>query len=89
MKVGTVSADYYDEELRMDFIEITTPLKSGNIVHNNFNWFRDLESGKDDNIDKLRKQFENAIANLKTLTSGGPRKYTDNTIQVFNLIYPD
>jgi len=70
------------------YIEVKTPLKSGNISHYNLNWFESLSI-----LSVLRQgspivEFEEEIKKLKAITSGAPRKYIDNTVEVFNSMYP-
>lgn len=70
-----------DNYTKNSYSEIKTPLKSGLITHNNVNWFssfNDPESNDD---------FDIMISKLKTITSGKPRKYIDNTIVVYETIY--
>jgi hypothetical protein len=80
------------EKIPTDFIELKTPLKSGNITHNNLNWFLFLDEidniGVKENSEIIKKNFNELISKLKTFTSGNPRKYIDNTVQVFNQVYP-
>lgn len=68
------------------YLDIKTPLKSGSIHHTNLNWFYTLPIKSKDKIDIA---FKSAIKKLKTITSGAPRKYIDNTEDVFNLFYPN
>ncbi len=74
-----------ETNIKQKFIEIKTPLKTGSIMHNNINWFKSLKELKEEES-KINEKFENLITNLKTITSGSPRKYIDNTIDVFNAI---
>lgn len=67
------------------YLDIKTPLKSGRINHTNLNWFYTLPIKSKAEMDIA---FKNAIKNLKTITSGAPRKYIDNTEDVYNLFYP-
>lgn len=66
------------------FFQIKTPLKNGFITHNNLNWFEFLSPFDKFNEKKLTDVFTESMENLKALTSGSPRKYIDNTIDVFN-----
>jgi hypothetical protein len=60
-------------------------LKSGLIQHKNINWFRFL--GDDlENFQKTKDDFEKIVKTLRSITSGSPRKYIDNTIEVYNSI---
>lgn len=70
------------------FIDISTPLKSGNISHYNINWFDHLKKLKQKDF-IIKKKFGQLVSKHRSLTSGRPRKYLDNTIQVFKQIYPD
>jgi len=77
-------ADYrkISSEIDCSFKEILTPLKSGKISHLNLNWFKEISKLDGD------KSFASIIKNFKTMTSGKPRKYIDNTEEVFGLFYP-
>lgn len=68
------------------FIELQTPLKTGSISHKNVNWFNLLKK-QDEDITVITINFSVVISKLKLLTSGGPRKYIDNTLNVFEQIY--
>lgn len=70
-------------EISSDFKEISTPLKSGNINHTNLNWFKYANVDHD-----IKTPFKKIIKGFKTMTSGKPRKYIDNTEAVFRLFYP-
>ena len=78
---------YFNEALKAkkveDFIEIKTPLKVGLVSHQNLNWFSYIA----DDDPTIKKEFDDQILKIKSLTSGHPRKYIDNTIEVFNSIY--
>ena len=64
------------------FKDISTPLKSGSIMHYNLNWFDYMkDEGQKDGV--LVKKFDKLVNKHRGLTSGRPRKYLDNTIQVF------
>ncbi len=64
------------------YFETLTFLKSGQITHRNLNWFESL--GFDDPLLKNDSQlFEKTMEKLKNNTSGYPRKYIDNTIEMF------
>ncbi|MCK4407588.1 MAG: hypothetical protein KAV44_07915 [Bacteroidales bacterium] len=64
--------------------EATTPLKCGDISHLNLNWFRYIEVNKEsDNKEKL---VQNKIKSFNVNVSGSPRKYVDNTLQLFNKV---
>lgn len=65
------------------FKDLSTPLKSGNIFHYNLNWFSYLTPESIFNK-KLEQAFNRLIKKHRRLTSGRPRKYLDNTIQVYN-----
>jgi hypothetical protein len=78
----------YQTQLKSDpitshFKEILTPLKSGNINHTNLIWFNYINLGHD-----IEVPFREVIKGFKTMTSGNPRKYIDNTEAVFRLVYP-
>jgi len=65
------------------FKEIPTPLKSGKISHMNLDWFNYIKEDSD-----INTPFNQIIKDFKTMTSGKPRKYIDNTEEVFRLFYP-
>lgn len=82
--VELLIADYrkISSEIDCSFKEILTPLKSGKINHLNLNWFKEISKLEGD------KSFASIIKKFKTMTSGKPRKYIDNTEAVFRLFYP-
>lgn len=64
--------------------ETKTFLKTGQITHLNIEWFEFLSKYPQDNDDLTDDQvFKRIITNLKQLTSGYPRKYIDNTEDMF------
>jgi hypothetical protein len=66
-----------------NFVEINTPFKSGMIVHSNLDWLSGFDANaKVHNLPGLHEY----LRNLKLTVSGHPRKYVDNTIEVFKLI---
>lgn len=73
------------EDTKNSFVEIKTPLKTGKILHYNINWFSAFNSthGKFTNLETY---FDRVIKELKSITSGEPRKYIDNTVDVYELI---
>lgn len=73
-------------ELDMEFVDIKTPLKTGSITHKNINWFEALVDSKEDDNSIMKEKFQKVITELKTITSGAPRKYIDNTLDVFNML---
>lgn len=74
------------EKLEEDFMEVPTPLKYGKISHTNVCWFDALIT-HDESIAEMKIYFEEIIDNLKSITSGEPRVYIDNTMEVFNKMY--
>lgn len=63
------------------YFDVPTPLKSGNIKHYNIDWFNyDLNPEKD--TDSLKNKALEKIKNFRINTSGRPRKYIDNTIEM-------
>ena len=56
-----------------------TPLKSGYIIHRNINWFRIMKIG---GFEDLKKQIES----FRAKTSGPPRKYIDNTLEILEFV---
>ncbi|MCB2197647.1 MAG: hypothetical protein KQH79_17440 [Bacteroidetes bacterium] len=72
---------------KLHLFECPTPLKSGLITHTNINWFIDLDrkiNNDKNNKRRLEDVFYEKIRILSTKTSGKPRKYIDNTVNVFN-----
>ncbi len=73
--------------------ETETPLKAGNIVHTNINWFRHvngLENAEEAEFNYIK--IKQIINNLKLNMSGSPRKYIDNTLQILDKVkttYPN
>ena len=59
------------------FFEKPTHLKSGNITHNNVNWFIEIQN---------ENEFNSIIKKMKTSASGHQRKYLDNTVEMYNKI---
>jgi hypothetical protein len=59
------------------YFETKTVLKSGDITHKNLNWFLRLE-----NI-KKRNSVKEQIIKFNLMTSGNPRKYIDNTLEMY------
>jgi len=75
-----------DNELYLNvFRDIPTPLKCGTINHLNLNWFVRLK-GFDDSSDKI-DYISQTINRFKLMSSGSPRRYIDNTLQVINRIF--
>jgi len=83
------SIDHYLQNNRIDplilshFKDIKTPFKYGSITHNNINWFESISS----DTKKRKIIFYSYMNGLKKSTSGLPRRYVDNTIEVFDNIY--
>jgi len=68
------------------FIDCSIPLKTGKNSHYVLNWLDDIQG--ENHIDKKN----NAISFIKKQrynTSGYPRKYIDNTIELITSFYPD
>ena len=76
-----------EEAVKALFFEVETPLKSGFSMHKNLNWFRFIYmQQKNDNSLGLI-EFNRIMNQLRTMVSGAPRKYIDNTIKVHNSLY--
>lgn len=61
------------------------PLKYGKLKHNNINWFKILMDSKESDDFELKKQeIVTKLSSFYTTCSGNPRKYIDNTIELFS-----
>lgn len=70
----------YIEEILFDCI---TPLKCGKIEHKNVDWFKKLDVVENQNSSKAKLlATENLIKKFRMTSSGSPRKYIDNTLEV-------
>ncbi|MBL7067074.1 MAG: hypothetical protein ISS29_04370 [Candidatus Marinimicrobia bacterium] len=68
-----------------DYYDVLTPFnKYGSIFHLNLDWFRYIDLEKN-NIEK--EYLLDKINSFKTMTSGNPRRYVDNTKKVIEAIY--
>lgn len=70
-----------------DYFEAKVPLKSGKLTHNNLNWFSNINSktrGKNSNLTLPIGEVIEEVEYFKRTSSGYPRKYVDNTINVIN-----
>lgn len=77
--------------LNVLYKEVPTPLKSGKIKHHNINWFEFLYglSGRNKEKALIMSEYSRVIQSLKNKTSGAPRRYIDNTEEVFHSMYPE
>ncbi len=66
-------------EIDKILFESETPLKCGNIVHTNINWFKIM---KYETIEDLK----NKIESYRNTSSGSPRRYVDNTLHVLEKV---
>lgn len=78
-----------DEKLQLtvDFFTTKTPMKSGMINHINYNWFREYFA-----INSLSANIENfnqKINSFNHTVSGSPRRYIDNTKDLFNRAFSE
>jgi len=65
--------------------EFKTPLKSGNIVHKNLDWFgylADVEYDYEENKEAYKKSILEEFEKLYETVSGSPRRYVDNSIEL-------
>lgn len=69
------------------FFEVKTPMKAGKITHRNIDWFYFLGSYKNSLTEEKREKLHYYLDSLKTLVSGAPRKYIDNTLEIFEAAY--
>lgn len=65
--------------------EVKTPFKSGAVVHRNINWFK-IHFAPNISAESKKEKFDEIIESLRTTTSGAPRRYIDNTIEVFEAL---
>ncbi len=69
------------------FVE-KTHLKTGQIIHRNLNWFETLQFQGEGSVDQI---FDEVSMEWTTRTSGDPRKYIDNTSDMYqrykNLVF--
>ena len=77
--INSIEDDSVLENINKMFIELKTPLKCGEITHNNINWFS--YSG----FDTKQKLIE-LLNSFKQTVSGSPRRYLDNTLKVIDVI---
>lgn len=70
--------------------DIKTPLKSGSIEHTNVNWFNKINFGdevaKKIDVEYKRKIATEIVKKFRLSSSGSPRRYVDNTLDVLNKI---
>jgi hypothetical protein len=84
----------YDNSQHLDMkhinellFECPTPMKSGRIVHTNINWFKQLEIFNINAYEHRGIDYYNDIfKKIRLSTSGSPRRYVDNTIEVLNTL---
>lgn len=69
------------------YIDCLIPLKSGKINHLILDWVQALETDVDDEQKLSVKEIAiNLMKKQRERTSGSPRKYIDNTVEVINTI---
>lgn len=75
--------------VRRLYFELSTPLKCGDVIHNNLNWFgeSDQDYGSGLCTKEVENKFCNSISKFRHMTSAGQRRYIDNTVRVFNQLY--
>jgi hypothetical protein len=68
-----------------------TPLKCGSITHNNLYWFNifDIETRDDLCLDMEMKNSIDAIEDFFMTSSGSPRRYFDNTLDLMKKVWED
>jgi hypothetical protein len=64
--------------------ETSTPLKCGKIVHFNLDWFVMLPNEVTASKENLIIEIQEILKNFNQTVSGSPRKYVDNTLELFN-----
>jgi hypothetical protein len=67
-------------------IEFNTPLKCGKINHKNINYFTKIVLNDEIEKEQEREIIENIIKDFRLTSSGSPRRYIDNTLEVFKQI---
>lgn len=70
--------------------EYKTPLKSGQIVHKNLDWFGYLGNIELDNVNNTGAFIQSIIDDFEKLyetVSGSPRRYVDNTIELIHKLH--
>lgn len=81
-----------ESELDMEYVntilfDCLTPLKCGKIEHKNVNWFLKLKEIEDINdVKKMKSVSEEVVKEFRNRTSGAPRKYIDNTLEVLKYV---
>lgn len=90
------SIEKYMEKIEVDnkinhfFFEETTPFKSGKIIHKNLNWFLAYAIEKEIEIterNKVKEVILKKIKEFRLTTSGSPRIYIDNTLNIIESLY--
>jgi hypothetical protein len=85
----------YNELIKLDYFSKSIfrakiPLKYGKITHNCINWFKVLISSvESDDFDLKKNEIIDKLNNFYSSCSGNPRKYVDNTIELFNSLIQD
>lgn len=72
----------YQEKIALRYFDSLTPFKFGEVAHWNLNWFNAYTFLKKDSTNN-KHDYENLrekIQHLRSLTSGLPRKYHENTL---------
>ena len=69
------------------FLETKTPMKSGKITHKNIDWFYFLGNYKNSQTEDKKEILNYYLASLRRLVSGSPRRYIDNTLELFESTY--
>jgi len=81
-------ADYnVKDEIKEHYIDCQTPLKSGKINHYNLDWITSLNLQKEEEETDEKKIALNLMSKQRRQTSGNPRKYIDNTVEMINKMY--
>ena len=75
-----LSLKYFEKSL----FNYKVPLKYGKIHHSNINWFKLLiETTDSDDFDLKKNEILNKLNAFYVTCSGSPRKYVDNSIDLF------
>ena len=71
--------------LNKSFYTYKVPLKYGKLTHSCINWYKILiDSQESDDFDLKYGEIINKLNQFYFTASGNPRKYIDNTIELFN-----
>tara|TARA_R110002020_G_scaffold180858_2_gene375571 strand:- start:2299 stop:3081 length:783 start_codon:yes stop_codon:yes gene_type:complete len=73
----------YSEQLKGLLFEFMTPLKCGKINHINLDWFINTFDIENKSEKEIELEIISILKNYYVTVSGSPRRYIDNTIDLF------